>query len=332
MFLDPTASHLLISTTLGENYYLHAQSRQPKPLSKMRGLSLECVSWNPSQPTASTREVLLGASDGAVYETYIESTTEFYRREEKYVKLVYRTEGPISAIWTDVVVGKAENRQILISTPSSLLHFQGRLGRHGHEGGGSIFQKLFESEQPTSQDVAEPMHTVLAVTPEVVESVSGDLPQPDRIFAWLSTQGVSYRQLSGPATESKEDIFSQRTLKMSKVEAILSPGTEKPGYMTLTQWHVVLLFKTRLVILNRLDDSVVLDQVVLDSVSRPIALVSDLKKNTFWLFTSRDILEIRAEEEDRNLWRILLEAQKFEAALQYANSAAQKDSVAHCIG
>ena len=70
MFLDPSASHLIIATTLGENYYLHAQSpsRQPKPLSRLKGVSIESVAWNPSLPTASTREILIGATDGNVYE------------------------------------------------------------------------------------------------------------------------------------------------------------------------------------------------------------------------------------------------------------------------
>ncbi|KAK5001841.1 hypothetical protein LTR28_012161, partial [Elasticomyces elasticus] len=82
MFLDPSASHLIVSTTQGENYYLHTQSRQPKPLSRLKGVHVESVAWNPSLPSSSTREILIGAADGNVYETYIETSTEFYRREE----------------------------------------------------------------------------------------------------------------------------------------------------------------------------------------------------------------------------------------------------------
>src|SRR5689334_10270952 len=70
MFLDPTASHLIICTALGENYYLHSQSKQPRPLGRLRGVSIESVAWNPSLPTASTREILIGASDGNIYEAF----------------------------------------------------------------------------------------------------------------------------------------------------------------------------------------------------------------------------------------------------------------------
>lgn len=100
MFIDPTASHLIISTNLGQNYYLHTQSRTPKTLSRLRDVLIDCVSWNPSQPTASTREILIGAADGNIYETYLELSQQFYRGDEKYVKNVYKTEAPVCSIWT----------------------------------------------------------------------------------------------------------------------------------------------------------------------------------------------------------------------------------------
>ncbi|KAH0417163.1 hypothetical protein KCU90_g12889, partial [Aureobasidium melanogenum] len=102
LFLDPSASHLVISTTQGENYYLHTQSRTPKPLARLKGVQIESIAWNPSQPTASTREILIGASDGNIYETYIEPSTEFYRREEKYLKTLYSVhDGPIVGLSVD---------------------------------------------------------------------------------------------------------------------------------------------------------------------------------------------------------------------------------------
>ena len=97
MFLDPTASHLIICTALGENYYLHTQSRQPRPLSRLRGVSIEAIAWNPALPTTSTREILIGASDGNIYEAYIETATEFYRKEDKYLKALQKIpDGPVT--------------------------------------------------------------------------------------------------------------------------------------------------------------------------------------------------------------------------------------------
>ena len=106
LFIDPTASHLIVSTTLGENYYLHMQSKTPKELKTTSGASSSSAfSWNPSQPTASTREILIGATDGKLYETFLELSNEFYRRDEKFVKNVYQAEAPICGIWTDQFTG-----------------------------------------------------------------------------------------------------------------------------------------------------------------------------------------------------------------------------------
>src|SRR5436190_15928274 len=163
MFLDPTASHLLICTSLGENYYLHTQSRQPKPLSRLKGVSIESVAWNPSLPTASTREILLGATDGNIYEVYIEPSTEFYRRDEKYVNSVYKIPGPVTGAWVESVPGKQDFRHVLLSTNAKILYFLGRIGRHAKEGSGSIFADLFQRETPHVHELP----SVLASAPSL---------------------------------------------------------------------------------------------------------------------------------------------------------------------
>ena len=84
VFLDPTASHLIISTTNGENFYLHSRSTKPRHLSRLKSVHIECVAWSPALPSTSTREILVGAQDGSVYETYIEGVEESFMRREAY--------------------------------------------------------------------------------------------------------------------------------------------------------------------------------------------------------------------------------------------------------
>ena len=174
MFLDPSASHLIITTTLGENYYLHTQSKQPKPLARLKGVTIECIAWNPSLPTASTREVLIGAADGNVYEVYIEPASEFYRREERYQTHVYKLpDGAVSGIWVDVLPDSPDLRRILVSSHGRLLHWMGRLGRHGKEASGSIYADLFQKETPTIHELSgasASAPSLLAISPEHSES------------------------------------------------------------------------------------------------------------------------------------------------------------------
>ncbi|KAF2738624.1 hypothetical protein EJ04DRAFT_428532 [Polyplosphaeria fusca] len=345
LFLDPSASHLIITTTLAENYYLHTQSRAPKALSRLKGVSIESISWNPSQPTASTREILVGASDGNVYEVYIEPSSEFYRREERYLKGVYKTmDGPVMGLWTDLIPGKPDLRRVIIATPSSFLHFAGKIGRHGHEGSGSIFSKLFESESATVHDlsnVAPSAPSMLAVSPESSETPTLDHTSGERIFGWLTSHGVMHGKLflSSDTVDLGGKVINQAKMMPRSQIPPSQTASGRPrksqdavDSMILSQWHILQLVEGRFVAINRLDDTVVLDQPVLDPGQSALGLVADIKKDTYWLFTTREIFEVVVTDESRDVWKIMLKQQHFDAASQFAKTSAQKDAVATASG
>ncbi|KAL9107841.1 MAG: hypothetical protein Q9227_007356 [Pyrenula ochraceoflavens] len=340
MFLDPSASHLIITTTLGENYYLHTQSKQPKPLSRLKGVTIECIAWNPSLPTASTREILIGASDGNIYEAYIEPASEFYRREERYQTHVYKLpDGAVTGISVDVLPEKPDLRRILVSSHGRLLHLVGKLGRHGREASGSIYADLFQRETPVVHDQANASASapsLLAVSPENPEGQDAG-----RQYAWLSSQGIYHGDLS--ATPSDPGLGRRVFGSSNMLPRSLFPATESSRGgrkliqdpikgMTLTQWHILALVEGRIVAVNRLNGNIVHDQAVLEPGQSALGLMSDMKKNTFWLFTNQEIFEVVANEEERDVWKVMLQNQDFDGALKYARSSAQRDSVATASG
>ncbi|KAK4143681.1 Pep3/Vps18/deep orange family-domain-containing protein [Dichotomopilus funicola] len=365
MFLDPTASHLLICTTLGENYYLHSQSRQPRPLARLRGVSVESVAWNPALPTSSTREILIGAADGYVYEASIETSTEFYRKEDKYVKLLQKLpDGPVTGLWVDALSsgpGSAQGknhhpnahnhqqqdlRRVVIATQSRLFHFVGKVAR-GHDGSGSIYTNLFESERPVIHELsgasAATAASMLVISPDAEEAprFRGDEEVGERAFAWLSSHGVYHGKLlvEGAGPELGAKVFAEA--KLLPRAQLTSPdgakrqqpvSTEYIDAIALTQWHIVCLVGTRVVVANRLTGSIVYDQTILDPGQKAVGLCVDLQKNTFWLFTSQEIFEIVPRDEDRDIWKIMLKLEQFDAALQYAHTPAQRDAVAIASG
>ncbi|KAI4263263.1 MAG: hypothetical protein L6R42_001589 [Xanthoria sp. 1 TBL-2021] len=345
MFLDPSASHLIITTTLGENYYLHTQSRQPKALSRLKGVRIETIAWNPSLPTASTREILIGASDGNVYEVYIELSNELFRREEKYLKAVYKVpDGPVTGLWVDLLPDRPDRRRVVIATETRLFHFTGRIGRPGQEGSGSVFTKLFETETPTVHEVARdsrPVPSTLTVSPDPPGGFLADGDESERSYAWLSAQGVLHGKLWTSAASSNlgSNIFSNSVmLPRNKIPpSENASGRRKPTVdpvagLLLTQWHILCFVDGRIVAIQRLDEKIVHDQVVLGPGDTMLCLLSDQKKNTFWLLTTQKIFEIVVNDEDRDVWKIMLAAQKFDQASQYARSPAQKDAVATASG
>ncbi|KAL2419978.1 Vacuolar protein sorting-associated protein 18-like protein [Exophiala dermatitidis] len=341
MFLDPSASHLIISTTLGENFYLHNQSKQPKALSRLKGILIESIAWNPSQPTASTREILVGAADGNIYEIYIEPSSEFYRREERYSAHVWKiSDGAVTGLYAEGLEGRPELRRVMVASRSRLYHWLGKTGGRGKEGSASIYADLFSKEVPaihetTGANSAAP--SSLSVSPEPQDPGA----DPDRSFAWLYSQGVLTGKLStsplNPNLGSK--IFSEAKLHPRSIfpETTSARGGRKliqdPIVSAiLSQWHVLAFAEGRVVAVNRLDGSVVYDQAVLEPGQSALGLVADIKKNTYWLFTNQEIYEVVATDEERDIWKIMLKNQDYDAALRYAKSAAQRDSVATASG
>lgn len=343
MFLDPTASHLLICTSLGDNYYLHSQSQQPRPLARLRGVQIESIAWNPSLPTASTREIILGASDGNIYEAYIETSTEFYKKEDKYLHLLQKIpDGPITGLWVDNLAAK-DMRRVVVSTRDRLFHLSGKVGVGSHDGGRAIYAKLFETEQPVIHEFSRASGTAgsaLVVSPDPPNSQPYEDETPDRAFAWLSAQGVFHGTLlTAPATaELGNKVFAESKL-LPKSQLVASDTSsrrhsapESIEAIILTQWHIVHLVGGRIVATNRLTGEIIYDQVILDNHQKAVGLTVDTQKNTFWLFTAQEIFEVVVRDEDRDVWRVMLNNQQFDLALKHAHSPVQKDAIAIASG
>lgn len=343
MFLDPSASHLIIATTSGENFYLHTQSRQPKALSRLKGVRIESIAWNPSLPTASTREILIGAADGNVYEAFIEPSTEFYRSQEKYLRAVFRvSEGSITGLWVDVLEDRPDVRRVIVTSPERIYHFVGRVARHGSEGSTQLFAKFFENERPnilSGPEITKGMPSTLAISPE--SEPSSRINKEDRAFGWLSGSTIRYGSLLtsndvaalGAKVLGASKLFERSKIPPSESSSGRKRQTKEPiTQLALTQWHVLCYVDGRIIAINRLNGGIVFDQVILESGQKPLCLTSDQKKGTYWLFTPHEIFEIALFDEDRDIWKIMLKEQKFEAALNYAKGASQKDAVATASG
>ena len=343
MFLDPTASHLLICTAMGENYYLHSQSKQPRPLGRLRGVIIESVAWNPSLPTASTREILIGAADGNIYEAFIETSNEFYKKEVKHLKNLHKLpDGPITGLWVDDLHGKSDMRRVVIGTQTRLFHLTGRIS-HGHDGSGSVYTRLFDGEQPVVHEVPRASAggpAPVVVSPNPPGSNSRNSEVTDRAYAWLNPQGVFHGKLFSAPIDSNlgAKVFSEsKLIPKGQIATTEAGGRRKPSPETvdtiiLTQWHIVSLIGDRVVTTNRLTGDIVSEHRVLLQGQRPIGFSVDMQENTFWLFTSGGIYEIVVRDEERDVWQILMKMNQFETALKHASTQAQKETVAAAYG
>lgn len=240
--------------------------------------------------------------------------------------------------------GRADLRRVVVATPSTFLHFAGKVGRHGQEGSGSIFSKLFETESATVHEIGNVSPSApsrLSISPEQNEGHATDHANIERAFGWLTSQGVLHGKLylSSDTSElggkvlSDSKMLPRSQIPPSQTASGRTKKTQDPvTSMILSQWHILQMVEGRVVATNRLDDTVVLDQIVVEPGQSALGLAADVKKNTYWLFTTQEIYEIVVTDESRDIWKILLKAQQFEAASQFAKTSAQKDAIATASG
>ena len=87
LFVDPSGRHVIVSTLAGETFYFFSgwdtTIKKARPLPKLRGVVINAVSWNSplaqsssqvAQSTTSTKEILLGDTNGNIYECVIDAS------------------------------------------------------------------------------------------------------------------------------------------------------------------------------------------------------------------------------------------------------------------
>ncbi|KAL7746455.1 tethering complex subunit [Sorochytrium milnesiophthora] len=170
VFLDPTGRHCIVSTQLGENYYLWCRWKRAKLLPKWRGINVSAVAWNKAamgKDTLSTLPILFGSSQGNIYETEISPSDPegnnataapslFWRSssasgtdDTKYFRLVFTlpalSAGSDAAPTADAVTGihfesflaEPQKYVIFISSRQRLYEVIGKSSAYADVGGGA---------------------------------------------------------------------------------------------------------------------------------------------------------------------------------------------------
>ena len=204
-----------------------------------------------------------------------------------------------------------------------------------------MYSKLFESEQPFryySEAQSATATSMLATSPDPEEGMVKGASQQDRQYGWLSFQGVLHGNLPSISGTGNPVLDNAKLLPRSRIPRSESASGRKKAVqgqiesVALTQWHILCLIEGRVVAARRLDEKIVYNQAVFEPDDNVIGLVADHKNGTFWLFTRRDIFEIVVIDEDRDVWKIMLDSKKYDLAMQFAHSVAQKETVAAAMG
>ena len=152
IFLDPSGRHLLINSVQGETLYLYRGWKKPKPLKRFTSskLVIDSVAWNRHtlfNPKHSmlTGSFLVGTRGGAIYEACLDAEDDFFKSQEKLLKLVFNLPDrqPATGImFENFPPSDGRKCLVILTTPSRIYQFTGVSDRQSADGS-EAFTSLF---------------------------------------------------------------------------------------------------------------------------------------------------------------------------------------------
>ena len=151
LFMDPSGRHIIITSIQGENWYLFRTWKKPRQLKGFK-MVIESVAWNKSAllsstHSTSTREILIGGRNGAIFEAVLDAEEDFFKSQERYLQSVFSLpeRHPITGIKFDYFPPSDRKRAlVLATTPTRIYQFSGPVDKKS-EDIGRVFTPLFAS-------------------------------------------------------------------------------------------------------------------------------------------------------------------------------------------
>lgn len=301
LFLDPTASHLLICMCNGESYYLHHTSKKPRPLPKLRGILIESVAWDLQRrlpaAAASTGNVLVGTHRGDIYKMCIEQAG----KDHVWQKLRgIGADQSISGIRVDRVpsANGEERFFVIVATPSRLYQFVG---------GPALENAVGDVGKSSFQEIPVPITST--------HGALGFYGHPDgaaQKFAWVTGVGVYFGDLVHGSIDDNSTVNCRIYFRDSE-----TPMKD----ILLTEFHVILLFEDRVIVASTLSNE---DITEFQLPHKACGFACDFLKGSLWAFCESVVYEIVINNEDRDVWKSFMEKREWSAAEKYCKGDAAK--------
>ncbi|KIJ45146.1 hypothetical protein M422DRAFT_251339 [Sphaerobolus stellatus SS14] len=339
IFLDPSARHLLITSQQGVNYYLYKGWKKPKPLRSFK-MVIESVAWNrpallTSPNSTSTKEILIGARNGTIYEASLDAEDDFFKSQERYLQAVFTLpeRQPITGIdFVHFPPSDFKKGLVLVTTASRIYQFVGNLDRRSDDAG-KVFNTLFAAYGDTVPRFIE-LHGEERHSELHLYTSNADHPESlPKLMAWLAASGIYHGSLKYTSASPSDDLIDSPQLQTyqelhNPYEDSQSDALVLPLSMGMTEFHFVLLYLDKVVAIRRLDYKVIYEEnLPLKPGEEVRGMTVDHIRKTYWIYTDTSLFELVVTNEDRDVWHVYLEKNMPDVALNFAKTPIQRDHV-----
>ena len=156
------------------------------------------------------------------------------------------------------------------------------------------------------------------------------LEDPARRFAWLAQPGVYHGALAledsggagaGPGNEMA--LVPEHVLIPFRQDAELGP----PISMAATEYHFFVLYRDRVVAVNRISEEVAATRRFEDKSAELLGLMTDAESAAVFAYSTTALYEVSMRNEDANAWLLHLRKGEVDAALAQCSTDPQRDHV-----
>ncbi|GME67288.1 unnamed protein product [[Candida] boidinii] len=313
-FLDPKGYHLFVITSKNQVYYSNSQSKQIKNLSKFKGLSINKICFiNEYVTMNNTGSILMSTDNGLIYETIVSFNKEYFQKQEKFLKQVYKTRENILDIsyCSRTTDSKVDGLQIMVVLGNGrMTNFTTTISNYSNSK--SNLSQAFKNESKTYN-----LTKIKLFSSNFNNFVFCD----DNNDLILGNKSFS----------NKNDLQKITTSQDLK-------GTGSIKSLLLTKYHIIILTDTQIVFYNQLNGKLCykidIDTSLLSSTEKLLHLTADYLADTFWMFSNEKIYEIVANDESSGMWKIMLDMKLFDEALKVLrhDDKVNRDIVLTCQG
>lgn len=338
--VSPCGRHAILSSKEGDNFYLNLRTNTIHSIKKIRG-TVTAVAWNPDIGNVDTGHILLGTNKGMIIETSITSGgRENFMKEYMWNALdkeFTKEKEPISDMYL-FLTNDDDIRQsrwlLILCVPSKLLVVQATIDaspRSNYVGSTSlqagwvamperdlnIFAPFFKQRDPFSLKSQEGSPSCSRLR------LHADAKIPDVYkFVWLGSAGFTVGTIHLQGENIRSIIKEERTVEHRRVDGSI----EWPLSISMTEYHVLLLFPYRLTALSFYTGNVVYEDLWPREYGEGIDLSFDATSQIHWLCTKNVLLKYRPNDETRYVWNVYLDRGDFARALAIARERKSIDA------
>mmetsp|Transcript_23999 Transcript_23999/g.66689 ORF Transcript_23999/g.66689 Transcript_23999/m.66689 type:complete len:1007 (-) Transcript_23999:341-3361(-) len=320
LFVDSAANHVIacISNDIAvENHYVHAKWKKSRLMSKLKGVTVTAVGWSEGQVSEqSTGPVLIGTSNGVLGELLVEERD----KREKHFKHLYSV-GDAREPICSVALTQSPGRMVAMAvTPTRFFLFVGS----------GTLEAMFAACNARKT----PMLPAIELPGDSNHISELHFQIEANQFLWLAQPGIYQGQL---ALSSIQQEDKPNTADLIAGQELLSfPESARPGdsplSMAVTEYHLLLLYKTKLLAINQVNRQVIQEVPLAGAAARglagvPLGLSVDAASQTVFMYTGEALHEVSIRDEGRDMWKIHLARGDYEQAAAHCFSSEQRNAV-----